>query len=339
MKNQLLLAGDIGGTKTIMALFSIDRGPLQPIIEKSYASGSYADFDAIIDDFLQQADTAVSHACFGVAGPVIEGRAKITKLPWQLVASELQTTHDFASLQLINDLVATGFGLPFLGLDDLFTLNEGSRDENGAIGIIAPGTGLGEALFGWTGSRYMAIPSEGGHTDFAPTNEIEMELLRFLRLHYDHVSYDRLCSGRGIPEIYDFFKASGNFDEPAWLREKLAAAEDRAPLIINTALDDQSVCRLCQITLETFIAILGAEAGNLALQGLTTGGIYLGGGIPTRILPGFQKENFMASFTNKGRLSYLLDNIPVNIILNPKAALVGAAANGLQSFAEKGISR
>ena len=335
MKKQLLLAGDIGGTKTIMALYSIASGPLKPVFEQSYASGSYADLDSIIEEFLHKAETSVTHACFGVAGPVVNGAAKITKLPWQLVESELQTTHNFASLQLINDLVATGYGLPFMARQDLFTINEGSREQNGAVGIIAPGTGLGEAIFGWTGSRYLAIPSEGGHTDFAPTNEMEMELLRFLLMQYDHVSYDRLCSGRGIPEIYDFFKSRGDLDEPSWLADKLAAAEDRAPVIINTALDDQLSCSLCRITLKTFVSILGAEAGNLALKGLATGGIYLGGGIPTRIQRGFPIETFMASFTSKGRLSSLLENIPVQIILNPQAALIGAAANGLQSISKE----
>jgi glucokinase len=332
MKDQFLLAGDIGGTKTLMALFSNEKGPLKPVAEQSYASGSYADLDSIIGDFLQQTDISISHACFGVAGPVVSGRAKITKLPWQLVESELQAKHGFASLQLVNDLVATGYGLSFLENKDLFTLNEGNKEKTGAIGIIAPGTGLGEAIFGWAGSEYIAIPSEGGHTDFAPTNNVEMELLRFLLDRYDHVSYDRLCSGRGIPEIYDFFKASGKFAEPAWLADKLAAAEDKAPLIINTALDGQLECSLCQATLDTFVSILGAEAGNLALMGLTTGGIYLGGGIPALILQGLPKELFMTSFTGKGRMSYLLNNIPVKIILNPKAALIGAAAKGLQNF-------
>ena len=334
MKDKMLLAGDIGGTKTILALFPMDSGPQQPVIEKSYASGSYANLDIIIDDFLQEVDSPVSHACLGVAGPVVRGQAKITKLPWQLVASVLQAHHNFTKLQLVNDLVATGFGLPFLGADDLFTLNQGIREENGTIGIIAPGTGLGQALFNWTGNRYLALPSEGGHTDYAPTNDIEAELLRFLRQRYNHVSYDRICSGEGIPEIYNFFKASGNFDEPVWLQEQLAVAKDRAPLIINTALDENSTCHLCQVTLETFIAILGAESGNLALKGLTTGGIYLGGGILARIHAGFQKDIFMASFSSKGRLSYLLDNIPVHIILNPKAALIGAAAMGLQILAD-----
>jgi glucokinase len=337
MKDQLFLAGDIGGTKTLMALFSSEKGPLKPVVEQSYASSSFAGFDSIIDDFLQQSDISISHACFGVAGPVVKGRAKITKLPWQLVESELQAKHSFASLQLINDLVATGYGLPFLDNQDLFALNDGNKEVTGAIGIIAPGTGLGEAIFGWTGSEYMAIPSEGGHTDFAPTNDLEIELLRFLLDQYNHVSYDRLCSGKGIPEIYDFLKAGGKFAEPAWLAEKLAAAEDRAPLIINTALDDQLECSLCQATLDTFVSILGAEAGNLALMGLTTGGIYLGGGIPARILPGLPKKLFMASFTGKGRMAYLLDNIPVKVILNPKAALIGAAAHGLQTLKKQGL--
>jgi glucokinase len=332
MKNQLLLAGDIGGTKTILALYSITDGPLKPILEQSYASGSYADIDSIIDEFIGQAGTSVKHACFGVAGPVINGTAKITKLPWQLIESKLLAKHNFTSLQLINDLVATGYGIPFLDNTDIFILNKGRREKSGAIGIIAPGTGLGEAIFGWSGSSYLAIPSEGGHTDFAPTNDLEMELLLFLLKRYDHVSYDRLCSGKGIPVIYDFLKTTDRYVEPAWLAENLGSAEDRAPIIINTALDDQLDCGLCQMTLEVFISILGAEAGNLALKGLTPGGIYLGGGIPSRILPGLSKELFMTSFVNKGRMAYLLEKIPVKVILNPRAALIGAAANGMQNL-------
>jgi glucokinase len=334
MKKQFILAGDIGGTKTILALYPFAGDPLHPVFEQSYASRSYADLDSIINDFLEQTDALVSSACIGVAGPVVNGTAKITKLPWQLVESELRANHDFTSLQLINDLVATGYAIPFLPQEDLFAINEGNKEENGAIGIIAPGTGLGEAIFGWTGTRYMAIPSEGGHTDFGPTNEMEMELLRFLFKRYDHVSYDRLCSGRGIPDIYDFLKSRDDLDEPFWLAEKLSAVDDRAPVIIKTALDDQLECRLCQITLETFVSILGAEAGNLALKGLTTGGLYLGGGIPARILQGMPIDTFMVSFTSKGRLSYLLENIPVQVILNPQAALIGAAAYGLQSLNE-----
>ena len=329
MENQFLLAGDIGGTKTILALFSSEKGPLQPLFEVIYASTAYPGLDAIIKDFFSQADVSAATACFGVAGPVRDGRSVITNLPWQPDTRILQSSHGFSKVSLINDLVATGYAIPHLSRSDLFILNAGINTNEGGIGIIAPGTGLGEAIFTWEGSRYTPVPSEGGHTDFAPIAEIEVDLLAFLNKRYEHVSYDRICSGRGLPGIYDFIKAHFQLEEPDWLARELENAEDRTPVIVNAALNDTKPCIICSKTLQMFISILGAEAGNLALKGLTTGGMYLGGGIPPRILPFLQTETFMTSFTNKGRMSYLLNDIPVKVILNPKAALIGAASFGL----------
>ena len=329
MADHLHLAGDIGGTKTILALYSSEKGPLQPLFESSYASSSYPELDAIIEDFISNAKASAQTASFGVAGPVREGRAVITNLPWQPDANMLQASHGFSKATLINDLVATGYAIPHLAQSDFRTINRGINTSAGALGIIAPGTGLGEVLFTWDGSRYLAVASEGGHADFGPSSETESRLLDFLMNRYGHVSYDRICSGRGLPAIYDFYKTLGRFAEPEWLADQLAAAEDPAPVIVNAALDETRHCDISIKTLELFISILGAEAGNLALKGLTTGGMYLGGGIPPKILPFLSRETFMKSFTSKGRMSYLLQDIPVNIILNPKAALIGAAAFGL----------
>lgn len=329
MGNQLHLAGDIGGTKTILALFSPEKGPLDPLYEKSYASSSYPGLDAIIHEFLAYTKAAAATACFGVAGPVRQGRAVITKLPWQPDSNILQATHGFSRVTLINDLVATGYGLPYLEQKDFFTVNSGITTMAGALGIIAPGTGLGEVIFTWNGDRYLAVPSEGGHTDFGPSTDTESLLLEFLKKRYGHVSYDRICSGRGIPDIYGFFKTLRLAEEPGWLAEQLAATEDPAPVIVAAALDDANPSEICRKTLELFVTVLAAEAGNLALKGLTTGGIYLGGGIPPRILPFLTPEPFMKSFANKGRMSYLLTDMPVKVILNPKAALIGAAACSL----------
>ncbi len=329
MGEQLHLAGDIGGTKTILALYSSKNGPLQPLYEKSYASGSYPGLDAIIADFLAQANAAATTACFGVAGPVREGRAVITKLPWQPDSRMLQDSHGFSKVTLINDLVATGHAIPHLGPSDLLIVNKGIASRQAALGIIAPGTGLGEAIFTWEGSRYVAVASEGGHTDFGPASAMENGLLDFLRSRYGHVSYDRICSGRGLPAIYDFFKISGGLAEPDWLAAQFVAAEDPAPVIVNAALDASRPCDICTKTLELFVSVLGAEAGNLALKGLTTGGMFLGGGIIPRILPLLAGETFMKSFTAKGRMSYLLQDMPVKVMLNPKAALIGAASFGL----------
>ena len=329
MENQLLLAGDIGGTKTILALFSHENGPLHPLFEASYTSDSYPGLDPIIEDFCSQAGASPSTACFGVAGPVRGTRAVITNLPWQPDTGLLQASHGFSRATLINDLVANGYAIPHLPQSDLFIVNEGLLTSGGAIGIIAPGTGLGEAIFTWDGSRYLAIPSEGGHSDFAPTSDLEYDLFRFVASLYGHVSYDRICSGRGIPVIYNFLKKHSEIEEPGWLAEQLATADDPTPVIVDAALDDTRACKICRRTLQLFVSILGAETGNLALKGLTTGGIYLGGGIPPRILPLITKNLFMTSFVSKGRMSYLMADIPVTVILNPNAALIGAASFGL----------
>jgi glucokinase len=329
MENQLLLAGDIGGTKTILALFSPEKGPMEPLLEVSYPSNDYPGLDTIITDFFSQADASAATACFGVAGPVRDGRAVITNLPWQPDTKMLQSSHGFSQTTLINDLVATGYAIPHLLPPDVYIINEGINTADGGIGIIAPGTGLGEAMFTWEGSRYIPVPSEGGHTDFAPTSGTELKLMAFLSKRYGHVSFDRICSGRGLPGIYDFIKAHYQLEEPDWLTEELETAEDRTPVIVNAALHDSKQCTICSKTMQMFVSVLGAEAGNLALNGLTTGGMYIGGGIPPRILPFLQEETFMKSFVNKGRMSYLLNDIPVKVILNPKAALIGAASLGL----------
>lgn len=329
MEKHFHLAGDIGGTKTILALFSRDKGPLHPHFEQSYISSSYPGLDAIIEDFFLQAGAGASSACFGVAGPVREGRAVITNLPWQPDTNVLQATHGFTRATLINDLVATGFAIPHLDESDLSSINKGSQTREGALGIIAPGTGLGEVVFIWDGSQYLPVPSEGGHADFGPSSEKECQLFRFFQKRYGHVSFDRVCSGRGIPDIYDFYRSFCQVEEPAWLAEELAAAEDRAPVIVTAALDATRNCEIARKTLRLFISILGAEAGNLALKGLTTGGMYLGGGIPPRIVEFLQEKTFMNSFTSKGRMSYLMHDIPVTVILNPKAALIGAASFAL----------
>jgi len=330
MEKKFLLAGDIGGTKTILALFSKEKGPSEPLFEASYRSIDFPGLDEIIIEFLAKAgNISADVACFGVAGPVRDGRAVITKLPWQPDAGQLQKHHGFTRVTLINDLVATGYAIPHLAPSDLQVINKGYISPEGSLGVIAPGTGLGEALFTWEGSRYIAVASEGGHCDFAPQNETEIDLLRFLGSRYGHVSYDRICSGQGLPDIYDFFRATMKSAEPDWLQEELAAADDRTPVIVGAALDSTNRNEMCGKTLEMFVSIMGAEAGNLALKGLTTGGMYLGGGISPRILSYLQQETFMASFGRKGRMSYLLEDMPVKVILNPKAALIGAASSGL----------
>ncbi len=343
----MLLAGDIGGTKTNLAVFSPEAGPHAPLAEATFPSGRYPSLETLVREFLSQADLQVERASFGVAGPVVAGRATITNLDWVMDETQLQEALDLSSVRLLNDLDAIAHAVPFLDPADLHTLNAGQPATGGpfglaqgrpfglaqgrAIAVIAPGTGLGEAFLTWDGSRYRTHASEGGHADFAPTNLFEIGLLRYLQegLGFEHVSYERVCSGRGLPNIYAYLRDSGTACEPAWLAEQLAAADDPTPVIVNAALARE--CELCIATLDAFVSILGAEAGNLALKVMATGGVYLGGGIPPRILPALEQGRFMEAFRRKGRFSDLLARVPVHVILNPKVALLGAACHGLEN--------
>lgn len=328
----MLLAGDIGGTKTNLAIFSSESGPRAPLVDATLPSGHYPSLEAVVSDFLAQVDIKPERASFGVAGPVIAGKATITNLPWVMSETQLQTALDLlpGGVHLLNDLAAIAYAVPWLESDDLHTLNEGQVAPGGAIAVIAPGTGLGEGFLTWDGSRYRANASEGGHTDFAPTNSLEVDLLRYLLDRFGHVSYERVCSGRGLPNIYAFLKDSGYAQEPAWLAEQLAAVDDPNPVIVEAALTGARRCELCVATLETFVSILGTEAGNMALNVLATGGVYLGGGIPPRILPALEDGRFLEEFRAKGRMSDLMNRIPVHVILNRKVALLGAACYGLE---------
>ncbi len=332
----MLLAGDIGGTKTNLAVFSIDDedGWKKPLAEATFPSGRYLSLEALVEEFQEQHHFKLDRASFGVAGPVVGGRATITNLPWVLEENHLKKALNIPSVSLLNDLTAIAHGVPYLGPDDLHTLNTGHSARAGAIAVIAPGTGLGEAFLTWENNRYHPHTSEGGHTDFAPADEIQLELLRYLQLRYTHVSFERVCSGKGLPNIYTFLKESGHASEPVWLAEKLAQADDRTPVIVDNAMDKERACEICVTTMEFFVSILGAEAGNLALKVLSTGGVYLGGGIPPRILPFLAEGRFMQSFLRKGRLSDVLIPMPVHVILNPNIALLGAARHGFEEADE-----
>jgi glucokinase len=325
----MLLAGDIGGTKTSLAIFSSESGPRAPLVEATFPSADHASLEALVREFLSQVDLEVERASFGVAGPVVGGKATVTNLPWVIQETQLEEALNLSPVRLLNDLEAIANGVPVLEPTDLHTLNEGQPAPGGAIAVIAPGTGLGEAFLTWDGSRYRAHASEGGHASFAPMDSLEVELLCYLQRRFDHVSCERVCSGIGLPNIYAFLRDTGYAEEPDWLAEELATADDLTPLIVKGALDDESPCELCIATLNTFVSTLGAEAGNLALKALATGGVYLGGGIPPRILPALEQEQFMEAFRRKGRMSDLLARMPVHVILNPKVALLGAACHGL----------
>ncbi len=324
----MLLAGDIGGTKTNLAVYAAESGLSAPLAESTFPSGRYSSLEALIDDFRVHTHLPFESAVFGVAGPVVDGKATVTNLPWRMEEEGLEAALGIKNVKLLNDLESIANAVPSLEAKDLHTLRAGQPVERGPIAIVAPGTGLGEAFLTWERKRYKAHASEGGHASFAPVNEEQLAMLGFLQGKLGHISYERVCSGLGIPNIYAFYKESGRCPEPEWLTEKLAAAPDPTPVIVKTALA-QPDCAICRSTLEMFVAILGGEAGNMALKVLATGGVYLGGGIPPRILPVLESGRFLAEFTAKGRFAALLQNVPVHVILNPKAALLGAASYGL----------
>jgi glucokinase len=324
----MLLAGDIGGTRSRLALIDPEVGAHDPLMEKEYKSAVFDGLEGVIDAFCTEVDESFERASFGVAGPVVKGSAKVTNLPWVMDEDALSEASGIPKVTLLNDLEATAYGVLELHDDETYTLNEGSPSPEAAIAVIAPGTGLGEAFLTWNGQRYDAHPSEGGHADFGPMNQQQIELLTYLWADYDHVSYEWVCSGIGIPNVYAFLRDSGFAEEPPAFAEQLAAAEDKTPLIAERATGEDAL-PLCTETMNLFAAILGAEAANLALKVLSTNGLYLGGGIPPRILP-LLEEQFMAHFLQKGRFNNLLEEIPVHVVLNPKTALIGAASHAIK---------
>ena len=328
----MLLAGDIGGTKTNLAIISPEAGVKKPLMEKTFSSGDYDSLEDLVLEFLKESPYAVEYACFGVAGPVVNGKSRITNLPWIISEELLKEKTGIKEAQLINDLVSISKSISALEEEDLFLLKPGKAEQHGNIAVVAPGTGLGEGFVTWSGTKYIAYPSEGGHTDFGPKNKLEADMLVYLQQKYGHVSYERVCSGVGIPNIYEFLKESGFAEEPEWFAAEAAKVEDKTPLIFTSALTETRECPLCHKTLEMFIHILGAECGNAALKFLSTGGLFLGGGIPPRILNELKSEFFLDAFLEKGRFAKLLADIPIQVILNAKSALIGAAFKGLEDY-------
>jgi glucokinase len=322
----MILAGDVGGTKVDLALYSFEKGQLKPVTEKKYHAPSYTSFDVVVKEFLEEAKPpeAITAACFGVPGPVRNGRLKLTNLPWLLDSRELSLGLNIDHLFLINDLEANGYGIPELPPDQIFTLSAGDPSVVGNRGLIAAGTGLGEAVLVWDGKRYLPMASEGGHTDFAPRNEEEIDLLRYLwRTLKGRVSYERVVSGIGIANVYAFLRDEKGLSEPAWLKERMATEDPNA---VIGELAESGESELCARTLDIVISAYGAEAGNLALKILAMGGIYIGGGIAPKVLNLIRRGGFMKAFTDKGRMSALLEQTPVHIILESRAALIGAAS-------------
>jgi glucokinase len=318
-----ILAGDIGGTKTNLALFEDSGRESSSFEEETFPSGDYTGLEPLIAQFLSSRPIKIDGACFGIAGPVIDGVCKTPNLPWVVSEKSLNGALHLSGVRLINDLEATAYGISTLEADELVTLNEGDRNEKGNIALIAAGTGLGEAALIWDREDHTVLASEGGHADFAPRNEIEMNLLRYLLTLKSRISYERVLSGPGLVNVYNFFKTVGQTVEPDWLAEALASDDDKAKTISQCALAGKA--ELCTTALDLFVSIYGAQAGNLTLIFKATGGVYLGGGIAPKIVDKLRDGAFMNAFKDKGRLSPLVAAAPVHVIMNPKTALLGAA--------------
>jgi glucokinase len=336
----MILAGDIGGTKTRLALFRPQAGRLRSVAEETFASGTFPDLDSMVVAFLSARGLLssgrpsasvsrsahrgedVERACFGVAGPVVSGRSLTTNLPWVVDARRLSTDLGIPAVDLINDLEANAYGIAALEAHDFAVLSAGAPGASGNAAIIAAGTGLGEAGLFWDGRRHRPFACEGGHASFAPGDDLQGQLLAHLGRSYDHVSWERVLSGPGLLAVYRFLRDTGRGEEPPWLAEEMRR-EDPGAVITRAALQGRSV--LCAEALDLFVSLYGAEAGNLALKMMAVGGLYLGGGIAPKILDRLKGKGFVEAFLAKGRMRPLLERMPVRVILNDRAALLGAA--------------
>lgn len=344
----MILAGDIGGTKTHLALYDWTGERVDPQRMETFPSADYASLDEILTEFLappkpplpldplepskaeepsspvsQDPGLTVDAACFGVAGPVFQNHSRTTNLPWVVDGPALAKQFDIRHVQLLNDLEAMAHGILLLRPDELVTLNPGTPPSHKqAIALIAAGTGLGESILFWDGSRYRPMPTEGGHADFAPNSDQEIDLLRYIRSQYLHVSYERVLSGPGLFAIYEYLRDAKK-NEPTWLAEKIKAG-DPAAEIAEAGLKGQA--EIAKQALDLFASIYGAEAGNLALKAMAVNGVYLGGGIAPKLLAKLKDGTFMKAFTNKGRYKRLMNQIPVHVVMNQHAGLLGAAA-------------
>ncbi len=331
----MILAGDIGGTKTVLGLFEESGGALTLVRDGTFPSRDYGSLEEILSQLLKdERELALRAGCFGVAGAVIDGKARTTNLPWQLDEEALAVAIRAPRVKLLNDLEAAAYGTLHLKPEEISPLQQGVRSKHrGNVAVIAAGTGLGEAMLFWDGARHHPIASEGGHADFAPRTDQEIELLRYLRAKFDgHVSYERVLSGPGFYNVYSFLRDRGHAPEPAWLKERLMGGDPSAA-ITQLALAGEDP--LCMATLDLFAAIYGAEAGNLALKCVAVGGVYVGGGIAPKILQKLQDGTFLRAFTEKGRFSELMRSIEVNVALNPRAPLIGAAYYALRLCGER----
>jgi glucokinase len=318
----MILAGDIGGTNARLAFFDVTDGQFRLVTASVFPSSEFSGLDQIVSHFVTSSNLHADIACFGVAGPVRNGRVEASNLPWVVESKGLADELKIEKAILINDLEANAWGIATLDSKDVVSLNQVKGTPVGNQAVISAGTGLGEAGMYWDGTQHRIIACEGGHADFAPRNELEMDLFRYLSGRYGHVSYERIVSGPGLVNVFHFLRDTGRGTEPQWLTDQMLHA-DPAAVISRAALDGTSP--LCEQALDLFVSVYGAEAGNLALTFMATGGVYLGGGIAPKIVAKLSGPLFMHAFTGKGRMQPLLETIPVKIITNDKTALLGAA--------------
>lgn len=320
----MILAGDIGGTKTDLALYSYIDDSLELVMQQQFASQEYATFYELLLEFIKSSEANnIEALSLGVAGPVVEGRCQTTNLPWLIEVKELQSLVGCLNVSLLNDLESTAYGMLYLKEEEFVNLNPAAADIKGNRAVIAAGTGLGEAMLYYDGERYHPMGSEGGHCDFAPQTPLQDELLVWLRGHYhEHVSVERILSGIGIATIYEFLKEKGIASESQSL-QTIDAKSDKSAKISWCAMEENDPLSLK--SMELFLEIYGAEAGNLALKSLSLGGLYIGGGIAPKILPLLENTTFYNTFINKGRFKEILQKMPLKVSLNPKTALLGAA--------------
>ncbi len=319
----MILAGDIGATRIRLGAFETEGNRLQSVVEKTYISQEHGGLSEILAQFIRTEGIPVHSASFGVAGPVRSGRSKISNLPWTIDSREVAKQLKLDFVGLLNDLEAYAYGIDALDSKDFITLSEGSDNAEGNRAVISARTGLGVAGLYWDGFRHHPFACEGGHADFAPTNDLQMELLAHLQKKYGRISCERILSGPGIRNIYEFLRDTRKAEEPAWLRDQISAASDVPALISQLALEGKSA--ICDETLTMFVSVFGAETGNCALQYMSTGGIFIGGSIAAKIVTRMKDPVFMKCFLDKGRMEILLNDMPVKIILNDDCGLIGAA--------------
>ena len=318
----MILAGDIGGTNARLAYFQPQNGNLRLVSERVFPSREHAEFGEIVGKFLHDSGAHPDAACFGIAGPVRNGRVETSNLPWVIEQARLADQFHLPATLLINDLEAIAWGIGALGTADLVPLNHVGGSARGNQAVVAPGTGLGEAGLFWDGNRHHVYACEGGHTDFAPQGELQIELLQFLRARFGHVSYERILSGPGLVNAYEFLRDTGKATESPALAEEMKK-KDPAAVISRAALDGNDA--LATKALDIFVAVYGSEASNLALKAMSTGGLFLAGGISPKILPKLKEPTFMQSFLAKGRMKPLVESMPVQVVVNEKVGLLGAA--------------